>query len=91
MEERIDALGLVQVGEVTTRAMKEVVVEPDNRNAHIAGGVQALQSLIEEIMRRLQNAGPYDDTRQLMELITWARDQISKISAGKDKPYASQD
>ncbi len=87
-EARTDAEGLVLVGEVTTRTMREAISEPDYRNASIAGATAVLEEVILFAQARIDAAGPYDDVRLLEELKVYLADKIRSVHStatnGKD-------
>lgn len=75
----VESEGVTQVGEVVTRTLREAIVEDDYRHAWIAGGTRALEAIVTRIDHITALAGPYDDTRALGELKTWAEDTIRRI------------
>lgn len=74
--------GVVGVGEVTTRVMREAITEPDFANARIAGAVDAYQKVILHAGELIRYARPYDDTRALTDLISWSNDRIREVHSG---------
>jgi hypothetical protein len=72
----INTEGVVEVGEVQTRVLREARVEDDYRNANIAGGVAAYEATARWAQEHLAAAGPFDDTRTLQELLQWLGDRI---------------
>ncbi len=81
MDDRINTEGVSRVGEIDTRVMREVRVEPDHRNANIAGKVKAFEDVGRFVQSLCDAAGPYDDTRSLLTIRTWLGDRIREVQA----------
>lgn len=79
--ESINTEGLTEVGEVTTRVMREAVQEPDFQHAHRAGATAALNEALLWVRDRLREAGPYDDVRALGDMVTWISDKIREVNS----------
>lgn len=79
--DNINTEGVAQIGEINTRALREVQVEDDYRNAQVAGAVRAYERTSIWVRERLSAAGPYDDTRPMMELLVWLGDKIRETQS----------
>jgi hypothetical protein len=77
--EGFDSTGLVLAGEVETRVMREARTEEDYTNSWIAGAHAALTQVSMFAKGRIAAAGPYDDTRALVELEAWVADKIREV------------
>lgn len=80
--ETLPTEGVVEVGEITTRVMREAITEPDFTNIRIAGSTEAYQNVIRYAEEMILVALPYDDTRALTNLISWTNDRIQEIHSG---------
>jgi hypothetical protein len=76
---RLAAEGLVRVGEVTTRVMREAIAEPDFREAMKASEVKAYAACAAFATEQVALAGPYDDTRALRVMLTWLSDRVREV------------
>lgn len=72
----INTEGVVQVGELDTRLLREVKVAEDYRNARIAGATGAYTEVSHFAQSVIAGAGPYDDVRALHALLVWVADKI---------------
>lgn len=79
--------GLVEVGEITTRVMREAVQEPDFIHARQAGATEALTECLLWVGERIREAGAYDDTRALQQMVTWLGDKIREVNAPKQNGH----
>lgn len=77
----VETEGLVQVGEVITRVMREAATQPDFDNAMAGAASRAYQQVLAHSMELRAIAGPYDDVRALVALESWLRDRISEVHA----------
>lgn len=76
-------LGITEVGEVTTRVMREVQQEPDFVHARNAGATAALTEATLWVHARIAEAGPYDDMRAMHNMLTWIEDKIREVNTPK--------
>lgn len=76
---QINTEGLDTVGEVTSRTMREALVEEDYRNAWIAGAHAALNEVAKFAEQRIAIAGEFDDVRALQDLKVWVGDKIREV------------
>lgn len=86
MSEEIELVnneGLVEVGEITTRVMREAIQEPDFIHSYQSGATAALTDTLNWVADRIRVAGPYDDTRALQEMVTWLGDKIRDVNSPK--------
>lgn len=79
MTERINTEGVVEAGELTTRAWREVITEPDFANARVAGADAAYREALKWVQERIDTAEIYADTRALQEMVTWLGDKIRAV------------
>lgn len=77
--ESINTDGVVSVGEINTRLMREAVVEPDYRESWVSGAKTAYEEISVWAQERIVRAGPYDDTRALQELVSILGDKIRDV------------
>jgi hypothetical protein len=77
--ESINTEGLLQVGEVTSRVLRDAQVEVDFTNVWIESAAAAYLDCQVFAQERIDAAGPYDDTRALVELVTWLGDKIREV------------
>jgi hypothetical protein len=77
----VETEGLVQVGEVMTRVMREAITEPDFANARAAAESLAYHRVLAHSIELRALAGPYDDTRALASLESWLKDRIAEVHA----------
>jgi hypothetical protein len=78
-EERVDALGLVGLGEVTTRVQREAITEPDFRNVWVAGQVESLEAVRAFANEVLASSRPYDDVRAIRTMLIWISDRVREV------------
>lgn len=71
--------GLMGVGEVTTRVMKEALQEPDFQEAMKSSEVKAFRKCEAFAQEQIANAGPYDDVRALRVMLTWLSDRVREV------------
>lgn len=79
LDHQINTIGIVASGEFESRAMRDTRTEEDYTNAWIAGAAAALTQVSLFAQDRVAMAGPYDDTRALVELQTWVADKIREV------------
>lgn len=89
MTESMNTDGIQLVGDVSSRTVREALVEQDYTNAWKAGAHWALDE-VAKISRSMRSvADPYDDMRALVVLETWITDKIrevhSKATNGNDR------
>jgi hypothetical protein len=77
--DQINTEGLVEVGEVTTRVMRDARLEFDFANAQNASRVNAFNEILVWTQEQILQAGPYDDTRHLKYLVVWLGDKIREV------------
>lgn len=77
----INTEGIVHVGEINTRAMREAQVAEDYHNAQVSGAVGVLTETALWVAGRIAASGPYDDTRALQELTVWIADRIREVQS----------
>lgn len=73
--------GITHIGEVTSRTLREAIVEDDYTQSRIAGAVQMLTEVGEFVQGRIDAAGPYDDVRALRDLKVWLGDRIREVQS----------
>ena len=78
--EHLNTEGVVKVGEVETRVLKEARAEFDLGPAIAHAKTEAYEEMAVWIRLRLASCGPYDDTRSLMGLLTWLADRIREVN-----------
>lgn len=81
--ELVNNEGLAEVGEITTRVMREAIQEPDFTHARQAGATDAYTICLAWVAERLRMAGEYDDTRELQNMVTWLGDKIREVNSPK--------
>lgn len=81
MTEQINTEGLTQVGEIETRALREIRVAENHHNSLVSGQVKAYQDAAEFVRFLYKSAGPYDDTRPLVTIQTWLGDRIREVQS----------
>lgn len=79
--QHINTDGVVSVGEINTRLMREAITEPDHREAVRSGLSKAYRECAVYAQERIDGAGPYDDTRALKDMVTWLGDRIREVHA----------
>jgi hypothetical protein len=79
MTESINTEGVVSVGEINTRLLREAKQAADYHNAEVAGAVRVLNEAAEFLNAQLSAAGPYDDTRTMRMLLVWIGDKIREV------------
>lgn len=77
--DHINSEGVVGIGEINTRVLREALVELEFENAKVAAKVETLNGVIKFAKEHIDKAGPYDDTRSMSELIVWAGDRIREV------------
>jgi len=77
----VETEGLVQVGEVITRVMREAITEPDFANARAAASARAYHRVLNHLQELEALAGPYDDVRALRDMQSWTKDRIAEVHA----------
>lgn len=68
--------GILRIGEVPVVIRRDRVVESDHAQAYRSGAVAALTDVAAYVTRCLAAAGPYDDTRSLLDLQMYLADRI---------------
>jgi hypothetical protein len=81
MNEQINTEGVVRVGELDTRVMREARVAEDHRNSLISGSVKAYRETDAFVESLQRSAGPYDDTRTMATIRTWLGDRIREVQS----------
>lgn len=84
-EEHLNTEGVVLVGELTSRTLREAQAAEDYHNAGVSGQVLALSSTASWVADRIAAAGPYDDVRALGDLLVWIGDKIREVQAAPTK------
>jgi len=79
--EHINTEGVAQIGELNTRSLREAQVAEDYRNARVSAAVHAYENTALWVRARLAAAGPYDDTRPMLELLVWLGDKIRETQS----------
>lgn len=77
--ETLNTDGLQRVGEVSSWAFRDVLVEPDHAQARVAAAAEAYRECEAYILARLAQAGPYDDVRALDDMRAWLGDKIREV------------
>ena len=77
--DHLNTEGVSLVGEIDTRALKEVQVAEDFRNAYQAGQVKSYNETLIWVSEQIRHAGPYDDTRHMEFLVVWLGDKIREV------------
>lgn len=75
----INTEGVTGVGEINSRTLREAVVEPDYTQAFVAGATEAYTNVAGWCQEAIRRAGPYDDTRALLDLIGILGDKIREV------------
>lgn len=75
----INTEGITAVGEITSRTLREAVVAHDFSQARAAGAVEAYTNVAGWAQEAIRLAGPYDDTRALVDLIGILGDKIREV------------
>lgn len=75
----INTEGITGVGELTTRTLREAITDQDYRQSHVTGAVEAYGEVAAWAQEKIRNAGPYDDTRALLDLIGILGDKIREV------------
>jgi hypothetical protein len=79
LNHQMNTIGIELVGEVSSRAMREVLVQEDYHNAWVSGAASAYAEVGKFIDSKLSVVGPYDDVRALVDLRTWLGDMIRAV------------
>jgi hypothetical protein len=77
--ESINTEGVTGVGEINSRTLREAVTAPDYTQAYVAGAVEAYGNVAGWVQEAIRRAGPYDDTRALVDLIGILGDKIREV------------
>jgi hypothetical protein len=77
--DQLNTEGIARVGEIETRAFKEIRVAENYDNVRIGGQVQAYKEIALWVAAQIEIAGPYDDIRHLKYLIVWLGDKIREV------------
>lgn len=81
IEERNDALGIIQVGELETRQQREARVAENYEEAVRSGARGAYEETALWVEQRIAASGPYDDLRALQDLQVRIADKIREVHA----------
>lgn len=80
-QESFNVEGLNLVGEFESRTLREARVAEDYENARRSGAVDAFTEVGIWAQEQILKAAPYDDTRALREIVSWAADKIREVSS----------
>jgi hypothetical protein len=72
--------GILAVGEVPVVSRRDPLVQQNHDEAFRSGQRKAFTIVLDEVVRSLGQAGPYDDTRTMQAMISFLTDRIKEVT-----------